>query len=75
MEMLSEKKEVKDIDKLIKVCFIGESIVGKTSLIARLKGEDYKEHTITTIGYDFAFQDRVIDGLNIRFQLWDSAGQ
>ena len=73
--MLSEKKEARDVDKLVKVCFIGESTVGKTSLIGRLKGEEYKEQTITTIGYDFAFQDRVIDGLNIRFQLWDSAGQ
>ena len=46
------------MDKLVKVCFIGESTVGKTSLIGRLKGEEYKEQTITTIGYDFAFQDR-----------------
>jgi len=58
MEMLQEKKDTKDIDKLIKVCFIGESSVGKTSLINRLKGEAYKESTITTIGYDFAFEDR-----------------
>lgn len=38
MEMLKEKKDTKDIAKLIKVCFIGESTVGKTSLINRLKG-------------------------------------
>ena len=30
---------------------------------------------ISTIGYDFAFEDRMIDGMNVRFQLWDSAGQ
>ena len=30
---------------------------------------------MTTIGYDLKFEDRNIDGLAIRFQLWDSAGQ
>ena len=66
---------MKDIDKFIKVCFVGESQVGKTSLINRLKGQEYKENTVATIGYDFAFEDRMIDEMNVRFQLWDSAGQ
>ena len=38
MEVIEEKKILKDIDKFIKVCFVGESKVGKTSLINRLKG-------------------------------------
>ena len=42
MQVLEEKKILKDIDKFVKVCFIGESKVGKTSLINRLKGEDYR---------------------------------
>ncbi len=37
--MLLERKASQEIDKLIKVCFVGESKVGKTSLINRLKGE------------------------------------
>ncbi len=73
--MIEEKKILKDIDKFIKVCFVGESKVGKTSLINRLRGNEYKEDTVATIGYDFAFVDRVINDFNIRFQLWDSAGQ
>jgi small GTP-binding protein len=75
MQVIEERKILRDIDKFIKVCFVGESKVGKTSLINRLKGEEYRENTISTIGYDFAFEDRTIDGMNIRFQLWDSAGQ
>jgi ribosome biogenesis GTPase A len=42
MQMLEEKKILRDIDKFIKVCFVGESKVGKTSLINRLKGQEYK---------------------------------
>lgn len=57
------------------MCFVGESKVGKTSLINRLRGNEYKEETVATIGYDFAFVDRVINDFHIRFQLWDSAGQ
>jgi hypothetical protein len=30
---------------------------------------------ITTIGYDFTFQDRIVNNLKVRYQLWDSAGQ
>lgn len=75
LALLDEKRASNDIDKMIKVCFAGESKVGKTSLINRLKGSEYKDNTIATIGYDFAFVDRDIDGYNIRFQLWDSAGQ
>jgi small GTP-binding protein len=75
LALLDEKRASNDIDKMIKVCFAGESKVGKTSLINRLKGSEYRDNTIATIGYDFAFVDRDIDGYNIRFQLWDSAGQ
>ena len=39
LDMLNEKRVSKDLDKLIKVCFVGESKVGKTSLINRLRGE------------------------------------
>lgn len=39
---------------------MGESKVGKTSLINRLKGHEYRENTIPTIGFDFAFADRKV---------------
>lgn len=60
MEMLKERKSDVDIDKLVKVCFVGESKVGKTSLINRLKGQEYRENTVPTIGFDFAFADREV---------------
>jgi GTPase SAR1 family protein len=36
MEIVKEDK--KDIDKMIKACFVGSASAGKTSLIRRLKG-------------------------------------
>jgi GTPase SAR1 family protein len=32
------EKDLKEIDKYIKVCFVGSSTTGKTSLIKRLMG-------------------------------------
>jgi len=50
LEMISKKKEGREVDKLVKVCFVGDSNVGKTSIIRRMKGEEYWEDTEPTIG-------------------------
>lgn len=50
-------------------------MTGKTSLIKRLMNNEFVSETVTTIGYDFSFQDKKVDTLNVRYQLWDSAGQ
>lgn len=34
-------KDTKPIDKFIKVCFVGSSAVGKTSLIKLFMGQDF----------------------------------
>lgn len=73
MEIL--EKHARDIDKYVKVCFVGSSMVGKTSLIKRMLGNEFFQETVTTIGYDFSFSDRVVGDLLVRYQLWDSAGQ
>ncbi len=69
------QKDIKEIDKYVKVCFVGSSMTGKTSLIKRLMGNTFMGDTVTTIGYDFSFHDRLVDDLSVRYQLWDSAGQ
>lgn len=35
------QKDVKEIDKYLKVCFVGSSMTGKTSLIKRLMGNTF----------------------------------
>ena len=69
------EKDAREIDKYVKVCFVGSSMVGKTSLIKRMLGNEFFQETVTTIGYDFSFCDRTVDELLVRYQLWDSAGQ
>ena len=69
------EKDNSNIDKFVKVCFIGSSGVGKTSLIRLLTNQIFSEDIPSTVGYDFTFIDQTIEGFRVRYQLWDSAGQ
>lgn len=58
-----------------KIILIGDSTVGKTSIINRLSENSFSETHITTIGVDFCYKDVEVDGTPIRLQVWDTAGQ
>lgn len=67
-----------DPDVTYKILVIGESSVGKTSIINVAKGMDFGEfrkNLMTTVGVDFMNQEYDIDGARIRLQIWDTAGQ
>ena len=58
-----------------KVVLIGDSAVGKTSIVGQyVYGSCSWEHR-PTVGIDFLSKDCVVDDLNVRFQIWDTAGQ
>ena len=59
----------------MKVVLLGNTRVGKTSMLARLTNGVFKEDTSATIGA--AFQTHVIssDSGCITMQIWDTAGQ
>ena len=60
---------------LLKICLVGESFVGKTSIRKRFLGERFDTSYLITIGADFAV--KTVQGANetLRFQIWDLAGQ
>ena len=66
-----------DWDYMIKLILIGDSDVGKTSLVARFKNPDPKKRikTHTTIGYDFWSKFFEQDDKLIQVHLWDTTGQ
>ena len=59
-----------------KVVFLGESSVGKTSLINRFLNDTFDNVYRATIGIDFMTK-RVYreDQKTVKFQIWDTAGQ
>ena len=58
-----------------KFLLVGNSAVGKTSIVRRLCLDDYMEDQQSTIGVEFMTHSLNIDGINIKLQIWDTAGQ
>ncbi len=60
-----------------KVVLIGESAVGKTSIISRFTSNEFKSNTISTSGANFVTKNLIIEGESqtVKFEIWDTAGQ
>lgn len=54
---------------------IGESSVGKTSIIRIISGDRFDSSESTTVGVDFGQITKVINGEKVALEIWDTAGQ
>eukprot|EP01133_Synstelium_polycarpum_P003831 gene3832-4422_t len=61
--------------KIVKCIMLGESGVGKTSLISQYTQKKFSTQHKATIGVDFQTRDLDIDGVKVTLQIWDTAGQ
>ena len=62
-------------DDKCQLLIIGNSIVGKTSILTKYTSKAYTESYVATVGLDFFTKDESIDGKTIRIKIWDTAGQ
>eukprot|EP00331_Platyophrya_macrostoma_P015043 CAMPEP_0176475994 /NCGR_PEP_ID=MMETSP0127-20121128/43905_1 /TAXON_ID=938130 /ORGANISM="Platyophrya macrostoma, Strain WH" /LENGTH=190 /DNA_ID=CAMNT_0017871631 /DNA_START=38 /DNA_END=606 /DNA_ORIENTATION=+ len=60
---------------IVKVCILGSSGVGKSSILKRFVSNEFDDSEQTTLGA--AFMDKTItySGHTFKFQIWDTAGQ
>ncbi|CAF0821095.1 unnamed protein product [Brachionus calyciflorus] len=65
----------KDYDVLFKIVLIGDSAVGKTSLLQRFAEQHFSDTHITTIGVDFKLRTIQVGNVRVKLQVWDTAGQ
>ncbi|KAJ5070973.1 ras and ef-hand domain-containing protein [Anaeramoeba ignava] len=61
--------------KTLKILIIGNSLVGKSSLLLRFCDNQFNEDLGTTIGVDFRFATVKINDEVVKLQIWDTAGQ
>ena len=57
-----------------KLVIIGNSGVGKSSLLIRFCDDSFRDMYLTTIGVDFKFKTIDVFGTGIKLQIWDTAG-
>ncbi|KAK0423998.1 hypothetical protein QR680_008451 [Steinernema hermaphroditum] len=62
-------------DHLFKVLLIGDTAVGKTSLLQRFADDSFSPSLNSTIGIDFKIKTVLIGGKKVKLQIWDTAGQ
>ena len=64
-----------DDRRLWKIVLAGDGAVGKTSLRKRYLGLGFETDYLSTMGADFALHDTAVEEVQIRWQIWDLAGQ
>ena len=62
-------------DVLYKILLIGNSGVGKSSILFRYCDDIYTDLYVSTIGVDFKIKTIVYEGKKYKLQIWDTAGQ
>ena len=58
--------------KSFKLIIIGDSGVGKTSLIKKYTKNKFSPSYLTTIGVEFESKEMIINGEKIQLQIWDT---
>ena len=59
----------------IKIILLGDTGVGKSSIIKRYIEDSFEENLSSTIGSNFLEKIEKIKGQKVRLEVWDSAGQ
>ena len=62
-------------DHIFKILLIGDSSVGKSSILLRFTDEVFEEQMSSTIGVDFRVKTVHIGGKTVKLTIWDTAGQ
>mmetsp|Transcript_2761 Transcript_2761/g.3383 ORF Transcript_2761/g.3383 Transcript_2761/m.3383 type:complete len:118 (+) Transcript_2761:109-462(+) len=60
---------------LVKLLLIGDTAVGKSSVLLRYADDQFSASFITTIGIDFKIKSIQMGDKKVKLQIWDTAGQ
>ncbi|CDJ63444.1 hypothetical protein, conserved [Eimeria necatrix] len=69
------REKAEPFDHLVKLLVLGDSSVGKSSLLLRFAENKFDPNFVLTIGVDFKTKVVECGGRRIKIQVWDTAGQ
>lgn len=72
--ILIDMGEKSEYDFLVKLIVIGDSGVGKSSLVHQFAQRKFHPDFVSTIGVDFEIREMEVDGKRVKLQCWDCAG-
>lgn len=64
-----------DVLTTLKILIIGDSGVGKSSLLLRFTDDKFDPDQSATIGVDFKVKPLTVEGNTVKLAIWDTAGQ
>jgi small GTP-binding protein len=71
-----DKKKIKDVDfEEFRIITLGDSGVGKTSIIKRFCENKFDSNNASTIGMNFAFKELYVNKKMVKLKLLDTCGQ
>ena len=62
-------------DYLQKIIIIGDSGVGKSNILLRYTEGKFVDNYMMTIGINYVYKVVDVDGVRVKLQIWDTAGQ
>jgi Ras-related protein Rab-1A len=63
-----------DYDYLFKIIIIGDSSVGKSSIVSKFVDDKYNENFMSTIGVDLNVKMFEVDDKKVKMQIWEIGG-
>ncbi|KAJ1348211.1 hypothetical protein KIN20_003465 [Parelaphostrongylus tenuis] len=75
MSSSADSLKTSPYDYLFKLLIVGDSSVGKSSLLLRFTDSVFNESYAPTIGVDYRVRTVVVDDKTVKLQIWDTAGQ
>ena len=63
------------MDIILKFIILGDSNVGKTSLLLNYTDNYFVDSHVPTIGIDYKIKIITINGVKLKLQIWDTSGQ
>ena len=62
-------------ERVLKILFVGDSSVGKTSIINRFTKDEFRQSMMGTVSPSFIPVVKSVGGQDIVLQIWDTSGQ